>query len=304
MYDALVVWNLDCTPRYTLAETIESNKDATVWTVRLRKGLEFHNGKPLTAEDVVYSYQRVVAGNLGGASSLASCDIPHMRARDSLTVEIPCKVPFATFVTSIIGYYYYLSILPTDFDVKHPVGTGPFMFESFTPGQLSVFKRNPNYWDAPYPYIDKLVITDYAEESTQVNALLSGQADCVNLLSVGSISAVKSGGAHILVSKAAGMTPVTMRVDTPPFNDVNVRQALRLCVDREEMLKLIFGGYGRIGNDIFSPLDPEFDTGIKQRVQDIEQAKSLLKKAGHDEPDRDHAVPPTCPGHDRAWPRC
>ena len=83
------------------------------------------------------------------------------------------------------------------------------------------------------------------------------------------------------MSKSAGMTPVTMRVDTPPFNDVNVRQALRLCVDREEMLKLIFGGYGRIGNDIFSPLDPEYDTSIPQRVQDYDHAKFLLKKAGH-----------------------
>jgi peptide/nickel transport system substrate-binding protein len=102
----------------------------------------------------------------------------------------------------------------------------------------------------------------------------------VNLLSVASIKTVESGGANILVSKSAGMTPVTMRVDTAPFSDVNVRQALRLCVDREEMLKLIFGGYGRLGNDIFSPLDPEYDTSIPQRVQDIEQAKFLLKKAG------------------------
>jgi peptide/nickel transport system substrate-binding protein len=282
LYDALVVWDLDCTPRYTLAETIEPNKDATVWTIKLRKGVEFHNGKPLTAADVIYSYQRVVAGDLGGASSLASCDVKNMKAVDSLTVQIPCHVPFATFVTSIIGYYYYLSILPVGFDAKHPVGTGPFMFESFTPGEQSVFTRNPNYWDAPYPYIDKLVITDYATESSQVSSLLSGQADCVNLLSVASIKTVESGGANILVSKSAGMTPVTMRVDTAPFNDVNVRQALRLCVDREEMLRLIFGGYGRLGNDIFSPLDPEYDTSIPQRVQDIDQAKHLLKKANQE----------------------
>jgi len=282
LYDALVVWDLDCTPRYTLADTIEPNKDATVWTIKLRKGVEFHNGKPLTAEDVIYSYQRVVSGNLGGASSLASCDVKNMKALDSLTVQIPCHVPFATFVTSIIGYYYYLSILPVGFDAKHPVGTGPFMFESFTPGEESVFTRNPHYWDAPLPYIDKLVITDYATESSQVSSLLSGQADCVNLLSVASIKTVKSGGANILVSKSAGMTPVTMRVDTAPFSDVNVRQALRLCVDREEMLKLIFGGNGLLGNDIYGYADPAYDHQIPQRVQDIDKAKSLLRQAGQE----------------------
>ena len=115
-----------------------------------------------------------------------------------------------------------------------------------------------------------------------MNALVSGQADCVNLLSVDSINTVQNGGANILVSKAAGMTPVTMRVDTAPFNDVRVRQALRLCVDREQMLKLVFGGNGRIGNDIFSPLSVDYDTSIPQRVQDIDQAKSLLKKAGQE----------------------
>ncbi len=282
LYDALVVWDLNCQPRYTLAESIEPNKAATVWTVKLRKGVTFHNGKPLTAQDVIYSYQRVVSGNLGGASSLASCDVKNMKALDDLTVQIPCHVPFATFVPSIIGYYYYLSILPVGFDPKKPVGTGPFVYESFTPGERSVFNRNPNYWDSPYPYVDSVVITDFQDETSQVNALVSGQADCVNLLSVDSINTVHSGGANVLVSKAAGMTPVTMRVDTAPFNDVRVRQALRLCVDREQMLRLVFGGNGRIGNDIFSPLSADFDTSIPQRVQDIAQAKSLLKKAGQE----------------------
>ena len=282
LYDAAVVWDLNCQPRYTLAESIEPNKAATVWTIKLRKDVTFHNGKSLTAQDVIYSYQRVVSGNLGGASSLASCDVKNMKALDDLTVQIPCHVPFVMFVASIIGYYYYLSILPVGFDPKKPVGTGPFVYESFTPGERSVFNRNPNYWDSPYPYVDSVVITDFQDETSQVNALVSGQADCVNLLSVDSINTVHNGGANVLVSKAAGMTPVTMRVDSAPFNDARVRQALRLCVDREQMLKLVFGGNGRIGNDIFSPLSADYDTSIPQRVQDIDQAKSLLKKAGQE----------------------
>ena len=86
-------------------------RTATVWTIKLRKGVTFHNGKPLTAEDVIYSYQRVVSGNLGGASSLASCDIKNMKALDYLTVQIPCHVPFATFVS----FDHRLLLLP-----EHP----------------------------------------------------------------------------------------------------------------------------------------------------------------------------------------
>ncbi|MHB1510699.1 MAG: ABC transporter substrate-binding protein [Acidimicrobiales bacterium] len=287
LYDALVIWDVNAQPQFTLAESITSNADATEWTIKLRHGITFHNGKPLTAEDVVYSYQRVVANNYGGASSLAPCDIKNMKAVDALTVKIPCKHPYATFIETIIGYYYYLSILPVGFDPKHPVGTGPFKFKSFTPGVQSTFVRNENYWNAgsgpiKKPYVDTLVISDYSDETSQVNALLSGQVDCVNLLSVDSIASVESGGAAIVISEAGGMTPITMRVDLAPFNDVNVRQALRLCVDRPQMRDLIFGGHGRLGNDIFSPFDPEYDHSIPQRVQDIEQAKFLLKKAGHE----------------------
>jgi len=279
LYDALVIWDLDAKAKYSLATEVLPNKDATKWTIKLRPDVTFHHGKSLTAEDVIFSFQRVWNGNLGGASSLALCDIKHMRAVNKLEVEIPCVSPFADFVESIIGYYYYLSIIPTDFDAKNPVGTGPFKYKSFTPGRTSTFVKNPSYWNHPYPYVDTLIINDLADEGTQVAALESGQVDCVNLLSASSIAAVEGAGAHILISNAGGMTPITMRVDVPPFNDVNVRQALRLCVDRPEMLSLVFSGHGRIANDIFSPFDPLYDTSIKQRVQDIAQAKHLLKKA-------------------------
>lgn len=284
LYDALVIWDLNCKPELSLAESIEPNSDATLWTIKLRPDIVFHNGKPLTSADVVYSYQRVVANDLGGASSLAPCDIKNMKAVDKLTVQIPCHTPFATFVDSIIGYYYYLSILPVGFDPAKPVGTGPFKFEKFSPGVQSTFLANKNYWKngtdgKPLPYVDSVIISDYGSETTQVSALQANQIHVANLLSSDSISSVQS-FANVLISNAGGMTPFTMRVDQAPFSDVNVRQGLRWAVDRKQMLEQVFSGHGTIANDIFSPFDPLQDKSIPQREQDLDKAKFYLQKGG------------------------
>jgi peptide/nickel transport system substrate-binding protein len=284
LYDALVIWDLNCKPQLSLAESIEPNKDATLWTIKLRPDIVFHNGKPLTADDVIFSYKRVVSNDLGGASSLAPCDIPNMKKVDTLTLQIPCHTPFATFVDSIIGYYYYLSILPVGFTASSPVGTGPFKFDKFAPGVSSTFNANTNYWQngvdgKPLPYIDSIVIDDYTSETTQVDALQSNEIHVVNLLSATSIGDVES-FANVLVSNAGGMTPFTMRVDQAPFSDQNVRLGLRWAVNRQEMINTVFKGHGRIANDIFSPFDPEYDTGIPQREQDLDKAKFYLNKGG------------------------
>ena len=282
LYDPLIGYDLNAQNKLRLAESITPNSKATVWTVRLRPGVTFHNGKPLTAEDVIYSLTRIVKNNYGGASSLASVDIKNLKALDSRTVEIPCHTPYATLPDAMTGYYYYMGIVPVGYDPTHPVGTGPFKFQSFTPGQQSTFARNDHYWDTgDGPYVDTLVITDYPDETSQVNAFVSGQADVVNLLSATSIPQVQANG-NILTADGGGMTPFTMRVDKPPFNDPKVRQAFRLICNRPQMKELVFGGRGTLGNDIFSPFDPSIDHSIPQRTQDIAQAKSLLKSAGQE----------------------
>jgi peptide/nickel transport system substrate-binding protein len=110
--------------------------------------------------------------------------------------------------------------------------------------------------------------------------LLGGQVDAITAMPFAQISPVKSRGFHILNSQGGGWVPITMAVDQPPFNDVRVRQAMRLIVNRPQMVQLAFSGYGHAGNDIYSPLDACYDTALPQRHQDIEQAKSLLKAAG------------------------
>ena len=118
----------------------------------------------------------------------------------------------------------------------------------------------------------------------------------INYLSQGSIAALQSGGMHVVISDTGGWGPFTMAVDQKPFDDVRVRQALRLVVDRQEMLDQVFGGKGKIGNDVFGIFDKDFPTDLPQRVQDIDQAKSLLKSAGQENLVIQLVTTPNAPG--------
>jgi peptide/nickel transport system substrate-binding protein len=281
MFDSLAITTVGGQPQLALAEEITSNKSGTVWTIRLRHGVEFHNGKDMTAQDVIYTLQQAFNKKSPGVSAvgLSTIDLPHIKALDKYTVQVPCKAPFSTFVESLsITSYSY--IVPEGFDPKKPVGTGPFKLKSFTAGQQAVFERFPNYWQTGKPYLDSLVYTDYADESSQLNALLSGEVDAATRLSAVSMKTAQGSGKQVTISPGGGFTPFTMRVDRPPFNDVRVRQAMRLVINRPEMMQQTFGGHGTVGNDVFGLWSSDYDHSLPQREQDIDQAKTLLKQAG------------------------
>ena len=283
LYEALVWTNSQAQQYNRLAEEMTPNKDATVWTIRLRSGVTFHNGQDVTADDLIFSINRVINPKSPGeaANALSGINAAGIKKVDNLTITVPFHKPYSTFPESLANNIT-VYVLPVGFDPKHPIGTGPFKMSQFTPGQQTVLTRFENYWNAPLPYLNEIIMTDYSDETSQVNALLSGQVDVVNLLSQDTIGTVTGSGKKVVISNGGGWNPFTMRVDQPPFNDVRVRQAFRLAVDREAMLKTVFGGHGTLGNDIFGIWAPEYDHSIPQRQYDPEQAKSLLKAAGHD----------------------
>ncbi|MGH9171596.1 MAG: ABC transporter substrate-binding protein [Acidimicrobiales bacterium] len=281
LYDTLMEPGADNVPQLHLAEEVTPNSDATLWTIRVKKGIEFHDGKSLTADDVLYTFNRIVSNKFSAASGLAYADLKNAKKLDTYTLQIPMTSGYSIFPISLIGNGE-MSIVPVGYNPKKPVGTGPFTVKSFTPGQQSVFAANKNYFVSGEPYADSVVIVDYSDETSQVNALTSGQANCCDQLSIASVDTVKSGGNVANIWEGPGWVPFTMRLDVAPFNDVNVRQALRLCMNRPEAREVVYGGYGFLGNDIFGRADPEYDTAIPQRVQDIAQAKSLLKKANQE----------------------
>jgi peptide/nickel transport system substrate-binding protein len=286
LFEPLTVFGATGPVENVLAKEVTPNKDATMWTIRLRPGITWHNGKPLTADDVIYTLQVITnpKAPMPGATALTLVDVKGLKKLDPLTVSVPCTRPFSVLPQALAAWY--LNVVPAGYDPQHPpahpIGTGPFKFKSFTPGADSVFVRNENYWQSGLPYVDSLVITDFADESSQVNALIGGDADVIDLLSFSSIAPVQSAGQKIVTSNTSAFTNIYMDRSKPPFNDVRVTQALRLCCNRPQMLKEIFGGRGIIGNDIFAIASPDYNHAIPQRHQDIPQAKYLLKKAGQE----------------------
>jgi peptide/nickel transport system substrate-binding protein len=266
-----------------VAESIEAKAGkADSWTVKIRPGIEFHNGKTVTPEDVVFSLQRILdkKNPKVGAASIGYVDIANVKKTGKNEVHIPLKFANAGFLDDL-GQYFN-SIVPVGYDPAKPVGTGAFMFESFTAGQQSVFKKFPNYWQKGKPYADQLTIIDFTDDTARVNALLGGQVDAIDNLPTGQIQQVQGNSAlKVLISQTGQWQPFTMRIDQPPFSDVRVRQAMRLIVNRPQMVEQVLSGQGRIANDMYAPYDPAFDSALPQRAQDIAQAKSLLKSAGH-----------------------
>ncbi|MFE3059530.1 ABC transporter substrate-binding protein [Nocardia sp. NPDC059239] len=263
-----------------LAEAIESNATADLWTLRLKSGIEFHNGKTLDADDLIFTLQRIFDPKLVtfGATQLGRVDLAGLKKIDARTVQIPLAQPCATFATRL-GDGQLCNVVPVGYDPAKPVGTGPFKFVSFAAGQQSVFDRFENYWDTP-ALLDSLVLVDITDDAARVNALISGQVDAITQVPYAQIPVLKQNNLNLVESKTGSFAPLVMRSDTGVFADPRMRQALRLCVDRDQAVAVALSGHGVVASDVYGPFDPAFDTSLV-RKQDIPAAKKLLAEAGY-----------------------
>ena len=280
LYDALLGWDENYKLMNCLAEEYSANSDATVWTVKLRKGVVFHDGTPMTADDVVYSYLRIINPKSPkmGSTQLAQLPASGIRKIDATTVQFKLDSPNSVFDEAMAVYGN--TIVPVGFNPKSPIGTGPFKLKSFSPGQQIVFNANTNYWGEA-PHVDELTIIEFEDPSARVNALLGGTVDAISDLPSAEIKVVQNAN-NVLNARTGAWQPFTMRIDVKPFDDVRVRQAFRLIVARPAMIEQAYDGYGWVGNDMYAPFDPGTPTNLPQRQQDLAQAKALLKAAGYD----------------------
>lgn len=283
LYEPLLRYNADFEVEPSLAESFEANADASEWTFRLRPGVTFHDGRQLRASDVKASIERMMDPDKPSpyvADIAPIADLAASKVLDDRTYRLVLTEPYA--VLDLILASYTLGIVPEGFDVANPIGTGPFHADVFVPGQRSSFLRYADYWDTVASF-DELVILDFTDDAAKVNALLAAQVQTIDNLPTYLADAVENQGSNALISETGGWVPFTMRVDAAPFNDVRVRQAMRLIADRQQMIDQALNGYGRLANDLYSPFDPAYlGDELPQREQDIEQAKSLLKQAGHE----------------------
>lgn len=279
LYEPLVERDDDYQIAYRLAESLEPDDDGAVWTLRLRENLKFSDGSDLTADDVVFTFERVTDPEdpKTNASNLSTFE--RAEAVDDRTVRIHLSAPNAILDDSLAQYS--MGVVPRGYDPANPVGAGPFKLKSFTAGLSTVLERNPHYWDQA-PHLDEVELLNFNDTDALINALLSSQVDCVGQIPLALAEVLGSDERMAVLNSATGMwLPFTMRVDVAPFDDVRVRQAFRLVVDREQMIEQVLSGNGEMGNDMFSPFDPAYPQDFPQRSQDIQRAKDLLAEAGH-----------------------
>lgn len=268
---------------YGLAESVNV-LSPTKAVVKLRKGIKFSNGKPVTADDVIYSWQRLLDPKLALPTYKAAkefFDPSLIKKVDSRTIEFNLTKPSINFEATLSAYVN--SVVPVGYTREGPqIGTGPYKLKSFTPGRESTHVRNPYYWRKGKPVFDTVIIQDFGDKAALVNALLSGQIDAAVDIPLTAIPQVQSNSALTVNEvNGGGWLCITMQTDVKPFDDPRVRQALRLIIDRQEILTRALGGHGQIANDLFGKVDPLYNANkFPQRTQDIAKAVALLKDAG------------------------
>ena len=284
MYDSLLEFDAEGVLGMALAEEMTPNDAATQFTVRLKSGLVFHNGQPVTADDLVYTFTRILDPKNPGLAALILRGLSPSGVKkvDDLTVSFNLDEPNAVFPEALANYA--TGIVPTGYDPKGSegaIGTGPFKIETFLPGEKGVLAKNADYWREG-PYVDQLSMIEFADATAQLNALLGGAIDYDPMLQGAQIKVAEGSGFKLLKADTGTWFPFTMHTKKKPFSDVRVRQAFRLIVDRPQMIAQAANGLQWVGNDMYAPFDPGYPSDLPQREQDLEQARSLLKSAGYD----------------------
>jgi peptide/nickel transport system substrate-binding protein len=287
IYEPFVAADSAMQPIPWLAEKWESNDNATVWTFHIRQGVKFHDGSPLTAEDVVYTFRRLLdpATASPAASELGAIKPEAFQAVDAATVKVTLDSPIAE-LPSILATKHGMVVKAgaSSDDIRfRPNGTGPFTLKELKLGELKTeFTKNASYWRSGLPKSDCLVVTAITEPISRVAALQSGEADIVLVVDPATIAALQA-DSSITLTKAPGGTAVTMGMfmDVAPFDNPKVREAMKLVIDRQQMVDTALQGFGIPGNDNpILPISPDaYRTDTKQR--DVAKAKQLLTEAGH-----------------------
>lgn len=271
----------DAKPSPDLALSWSSNPEATEWTFKLRPNVKFHNGKPFTADDVVYSIKRILDPKEDSPVRATIAMIDAVEAVDPLTVKIKLKAPFADLPLVLTDYRVLMVPVDSGPTLKTTgIGTGPFKVEKFDPRGTTVLVANMDYYDGP-PGVEKMEIIGIADAQARFQALLGGQIDMMPGLTRQEGALLEKSGKHKLQRVSTGnWRGIVFRADVKPFSDVRVRKALRMAVDRKALRDLLVGPEGGvIGCD--TPVAPKDQYRADGDCPpDVAGAKKLLAEAG------------------------
>ena len=287
LYSALTRLGVDMRVEPDLAASWTSSADLTQWTFILRKGVKFHDGSVMTARDVVATFEAILDAKTASPARNNVGPITKVTAKDDNTVVFSLSAPFADLPVTLA--YTNAKIIPasvvksgiTVLD-RSAIGTGPFKLVSFEGDRKIVVARNDSYYDQARPYLDRIEIVVYPDSTAEGSALISGDTDLISTLPPTEFARLKSAkGVKALRTPSGQFCNVNFGCDQKPFNDVRVRQALALTIDRNAMVEYVTEGLGTPGND--TPLNPAYRYYADQKLKkpDTTKAKALLAAAGY-----------------------
>jgi peptide/nickel transport system substrate-binding protein len=270
-----------------LATSWKPNRSATVWTFQVRRGVTFHNGKPLTADDVVKTFRTLARKGSSARSAFGGVLSPGgVRKTGRYTVQFHLEAPNGGFPYLVSQTTYQAMVLPASYEtgtfvVSKMPGTGPYMLESYTEGRSAIFVPHEAYWGGR-PLLDAVRVSMFESSAPQALALRAGQIDIVQQLSA--LEAAPLAGnpkVTLYTAKTANHRQFSLRTDSKTFGDPRVRRAIALTLNRPGLVRFLWKGRGIVGNDSpFTPLFRSTGSGVAQRARNIAQARELLSAAG------------------------
>ncbi len=287
LYSALTRLGVDMSVEPDLATSWTGSPDLTEWTFVLRKDVKFHDGSAMTAKDVVATFEAILDAKTASPARRNVGPITKVTAKNDSTVVFGLSAPFADLPVTLA--YTNAKIIPESV-IKSGMttldsaanGTGPFRLVTFEGDRKIVVARNAAYYDKARPYLDRIEILVYPDSTAEGSALISGDTDLISTLPPTEFARLKSAkGVKALRTPSGQFCNVNFGCDQKPFNDVRVRQALALTIDRKAMVEYVTEGFGTPGND--TPMNSAYHYYSAQplKQQDTARAKALLAAAGY-----------------------
>ena len=291
-----------------LAESFEPSPDARAWTFKLRSGATFSNGKPCTAADVIASFNHHRGEETkSGAKGLLE-QVTDIRADGDGVVVFELSAGNADFPYFTTDYHFV--IMPDDgsgkLDWQSGIGTGGYTLVEHEPGVRIHLKRRDDYWKPDRAWFDEVALLTINDPTARQNALITGEVDVINGVDTKTVHLLqRRPGMQLVEVTGTAHYTFPMFCDSAPFNDPNVRLALKYAIDREELVEKVLRGHGRVGNDQpIAPANRFFDADLEQRAYDPDRAKFHLKEAGSRAPCRSSSPPRTHPSWGRSTRPC
>lgn len=303
VYDPLAAFDAEGVARPYLAESIESNAEATSWTVTLREGVTFHDGTPLTAEDVVYLYEQHLASPL---TKPVFASVETVEATGPRTVEFRLREPWATFpmaLTSQVGVVPARSVLTDELGGLHPVGTGPFVTKSYEPDVAFVADRNTAYWQQGLPHLDRIEFRPIVDLNTRMAAFDAGDVQIIGdsdaEFAESYVDRCDRGECQLVVDRGESVeTMILLNTAVPPFDNPTARRAVATALDRGAYIDAVAPGaqladgpfapgsrfYDEAAADLFPDHDPDAARALAEQYRDETGSDLSFVLTGTNEP--------------------